>query len=148
MTLPPLIIAWLILWLAWLSFIDIKTGLLPNWLTISGIILGLTWHVQQHHSQIAAISLAIGYLYPCGCNMAYRLWRRHDGLGQGDVKMIAMISTWVTWITTLSILILACALGCIYIACRNIKQPNSWHSPLPFGPCLALATIILLLQTR
>src|SRR5437773_256764 len=46
-----------------------------------------------------------------GVNEIYR-WRRHrDGLGMGDVKMLAMIGAFLGWQLAIVTLVIACFLG-------------------------------------
>src|SRR5258706_7181499 len=87
-----------------LIVIDALHQILPNVITLLGILVGLlTSHLRGAGSRRVLDALAgaaIGFLMPWTINEAYRLWqssrgvprdRREDGIGQGDFKLLAMI---------------------------------------------------------
>ena len=119
-------------------------GILPNALTYSGSLIGLSWHIFQQQTAQAFIGLTIGFLTPWTFNQLYQLTRKKSGLGLGDCKMLAMLGAWLGAHCILPILTVASIMGSLgaYISTRD--TPNRWQTPLPFGPWLALATLMTL----
>lgn len=73
------------------SYFDIKTSKIPNWLTMSGIAVGLLLHLIQNG--VAGLSFsAIGLLVGGGVFMILYFFR---ALGAGDVKLFAAIGALV-----------------------------------------------------
>src|SRR5204862_455855 len=67
----------------------------------------------------------------------YRV-RHEDGLGMGDVKMLAMIGAFVGWKLTLMTLMMASFSGTIVGLALIISKRGNMKYALPFGTFLAL----------
>ncbi len=123
-----------------LFWMDAETLLLPDSVTLPGAALGLlqtllpghglarelnfarllpmtSLHVQATFAaSLAAAGAASALLLTAG---AYRLLRRRSGLGMGDVKLAAMLGTWLGGVGTLTALtvgvLLAAAAGLLLL---------------------------------
>jgi leader peptidase (prepilin peptidase)/N-methyltransferase len=73
----------------------------------------------------------------------YFLIRKREGMGMGDVKMIAMIGFWMGLPTTIMIIIVSSILGSVVgivlILFKKIK-PNQL---IPYGSFLSLTSILI-----
>jgi leader peptidase (prepilin peptidase)/N-methyltransferase len=123
--------------------IDLEHQILPNVITVPGILVGLALSFVTEpgwRSSLLGIVLGGGILLV----FAYGyLWIRHqEGLGMGDFKMLAMIGAFVGWKLTLVTLMLASfvgsAVGMALIAARR----GNMASKLPFGTFLAVGAAI------
>ena len=119
--------------------IDLEHHLLPNAITLPGIIVGFAFSVFTEPGWPASL---IGILVGGGilflvAEVYYRV-RREEGLGMGDVKMLAMVGAFVGWQLTLLTLMLASFSGTIIGLALIITKRGGMKYALPFGTFIAL----------
>jgi len=77
-------------------------------------------------------------------NKIFSMLKGHDGLGQGDIELIACIGSWIgflgTWFTILVGSVVGTLCGCIYIIITR-----SQIKVIPFGPFLASACLLFII---
>ena len=72
------------------------------------------------------------------------LWiRKKEGMGMGDVKMIAMIGFWMGLPTTIIIIILSSILGSLVGVTLILFKKINPNQLIPYGSFLSLTAIIL-----
>jgi len=123
----------LVLVLAALAWIDARSGLLPDALTLPLMAAG--WLLGARDPASAAGASALAWAGLAGMAWLYRRLRGRDGFGGGDVKCLAALAGWLGLESAAVILWLACALG--LLGC--LGRRGGWRRPYPFGPCIALA---------
>jgi leader peptidase (prepilin peptidase) / N-methyltransferase len=121
--------------------IDLEHRILPNVITLPGIMLGLVF------STFEAPGLRDALIGAIGCSLA--LWGTgevvsrvlgKDALGFGDVKMVAMMGAFLGWQLTLVALFLASMLGSVIgIAIVALTRDRDYQIPL--GSFLAIGAI-------
>ncbi|HSL41558.1 MAG TPA: prepilin peptidase [Desulforhopalus sp.] len=131
-------------------FIDIHLQIIPDVISLPGILLGvffalfsdaLTWQ-----SSLIGLFAGGGVLYAVA--MGYLLWRKIDGMGGGDIKLLAMIGAWLGW-QSLPFVILASSLGGALVGILAMaRQGKGGQSRIPFGPFLSLAALLYLFFTE
>lgn len=129
-----------------LFVIDLELQILPNIITIPGIPIGFMFSLFAPPGPIASalgILLGGGILY--GIAAAYYLVRREEGMGMGDVKMLAMIGAFLGWRATLLTLVLASFAGASVGLALMATKKESLRYALPFGTFLALAAWVSML---
>jgi leader peptidase (prepilin peptidase)/N-methyltransferase len=125
-------------------FIDIHHQIIPDVISLPGIILGflfsfinssLTWQ-----SSLIGLLLGGGVLYTIA--YLYSLLRKQDGMGGGDIKLLAMIGAWLGWQSLPFVIFLSSITGSIagLIAMRWQKKGGSTR--IPFGPFLSCAALV------
>lgn len=134
--------AWVLIVLA---FIDYRTRLLPDMLTLPLLWLGLLiqlWPTTRTVGlELAVIGAVAGYLPLWLLAHLYRLIRHRDGLGMGDLKLLAAMGAWSgPWLLPYVLLVAAllAILGVLFtrvLAQRKIGMQEE----LPFGPSIILA---------
>jgi leader peptidase (prepilin peptidase)/N-methyltransferase len=119
--------------------IDLEHHLLPNAITLPGIVAGFAFSLITEPGWLASLLGVLvggGVLYAMA-EIYYRV-RREEGLGMGDVKMLAMIGAFIGWKLTLVALMMASlsgsAIGLMLIATGR----GGMKYALPFGTFLAL----------
>jgi leader peptidase (prepilin peptidase)/N-methyltransferase len=119
---------------------DFDTQRLPNVLTIPGIVVGLAFSAIGPPGLFES---AAGAALGAGVLLAVRWgWKRAtgvDGMGLGDVKMLAMIGAFLGWRQVWVVLFFASLAGAIIGLLLAFVQQRSLQSRLPFGTFLALA---------
>jgi leader peptidase (prepilin peptidase)/N-methyltransferase len=126
-----------------LFMIDLEHHLLPNTITLPGIVVGFLFSFFTEPgwvSSLAGIAVGAGVLYLIA-EVYYRL-RHAEGLGMGDVKMLAMIGAFVGWKLTLVSLIMASLSGSVVGLALIISGRGGMKYALPFGTFLALGAAV------
>jgi leader peptidase (prepilin peptidase)/N-methyltransferase len=118
--------------------IDLEHHLLPNIVTVPGIVAGFlfSWIAPPGWlASLIGILLGGGVLY--GVAAAYFWWRHEEGLGMGDVKMLAMVGAFLGWKLALVTLMLASLAGSAIGVALMALQGRDMKYALPFGTFLA-----------
>jgi leader peptidase (prepilin peptidase) / N-methyltransferase len=133
-------------WLLALGWIDIRSWLLPDVLTLPLVMAGLAAAAAFDPEQLTDRSLgaALGYLSLVAIALLYRQLRHREGLGGGDAKLLGAAGAWVGAAALPQLILLAAlsalgAAGCLRLAGIRLGA----QSALPFGPFLGLATWVL-----
>lgn len=141
------VLGWTLLALAW---IDWRTLLLPDVLTLPLLVVGLiaTAWLEVESLTDHAIAAVLGYVGVAFFAIGYRHLRGKEGLGLGDAKLLAAGGAWLgtaalPWAVT------AAAMSGIAMAIswRASGTAIDRHTALPFGPPLALAIWLLRLYS-
>jgi leader peptidase (prepilin peptidase)/N-methyltransferase len=123
--------------------IDLEHHLLPNAITLPGIVVGFAFSFFTEPGWIASL---IGLLAGGGAlyliALAY-FWVRHEeGLGMGDPKMLAMIGAFLGWKLTLVTLMIASLTGSVVGLGMMAAGRGTMKYALPFGCFLAVGAVI------
>jgi leader peptidase (prepilin peptidase) / N-methyltransferase len=123
--------------------IDLEHQLLPNVITLPGIVVGLIASAVLPPGIVDAligVLIGGGVLWLIG--EAYFRYSGHEGMGGGDVKMLAMIGAFLGWKLVLVTLVLSSiagsAIGLLVIAIRK----GGMKYALPYGTFLALGALV------
>jgi leader peptidase (prepilin peptidase)/N-methyltransferase len=123
--------------------IDLEHHLLPNVITLPGIAVGLAFSFVTEPGWIASLIGAVvggGSLWLIA--EAYYRIRHEDGLGMGDVKMLAMIGAFIGWQLTLVTLMMASFAGAFVGLVVIASRKGDLKYALPFGTFLALGAAL------
>ncbi|WP_409306854.1 prepilin peptidase [Pectobacterium sp. B1J-3] len=130
-----------------LAVIDIKTGLLPDVITLPLIWLGLMFNLSGTFVPLndAVIGAMAGYVSLWLLFWGFKLLRQKEALGYGDFKLLAALGAWMGWRGLPHLVIIAALSGLVVIfVWRKIRHKNV-DEPLAFGPWLALGGSVSLL---
>lgn len=130
-----------------LSVIDIQTMRLPNPIVLTGAILALGLNLILRFDflwQMLA-GVLVGLLLMAFMGVVGKLLFRKEALGMGDVKFAAMIGLFVGLWHTLGMFVLGIAVGALVGIATTVISGKDWSRRIPFGPFLALGTILSLL---
>ena len=140
----PLLVARLLLCCALvvLFVTDLRHRMLPDAVTVTGIGVGLAAAAFVWPGlPAAAIGAAAGGGALLAVARAYAWMRGEEGLGMGDVKMLAMIGAFLGWQLTFVTLLLATLLGsAVGIGMLALGLADRRY-PLPFGSFLAVGAL-------
>ena len=119
--------------------IDLTHHLLPNAITLPGIVAGFVFSFFTEPGWIASlVGIVLGGGALWGIAQAYYWIRHEEGLGMGDVKMLSMIGAFVGWKLTLVTLMLSSLAGSAIGVCFIATRRGGLKYALPFGSFLAL----------
>jgi leader peptidase (prepilin peptidase)/N-methyltransferase len=119
--------------------IDLEHHLLPNAVTLPGIAVGFGFSFFAEpgwSASLIGILVGGGVLYAVA--EAYYRVRHEEGLGMGDVKMLAMVGAFIGWQLTLLTLMMASLGGTVIGLFLIATGKGSMKYALPFGTFLAL----------
>ena len=128
-----------------LAWIDLRRGIIPDWLNLAIALLGLAkavlldgWASGLSAGAGGIVIGAIVWLL----RRLYFMFRKFQGLGLGDVKLLAASGIWVCVAGVPIQLLIAsmtalAAAGIMHLAGRSVTR----LTPLPFGPFLALGLV-------
>jgi leader peptidase (prepilin peptidase)/N-methyltransferase len=123
--------------------IDLEHQLLPDVITLPGIIFGLVCSLFLPPGILSAflgILVGGGFLWLVG--EAYYRYSGQEGMGGGDVKMLAMIGAFLGWKLTLLTLILSSIAGSVIGLTVIVLRRGGLKHALPFGTFLAMGALI------
>jgi leader peptidase (prepilin peptidase) / N-methyltransferase len=137
---------------AMIALIDIRHGIIPNGLNLSVAAVGLLkvaiagGFTAGAESVAEAVATGIVFLL---LRQLYFVWRKIDGLGLGDVKLLAASAPWISIAGIPMQLLIAAlaaltAMGCLHLAGHAMTRRTS----LPFGPFLALSLLVTVAAQR
>ena len=123
--------------------IDLEHHLLPNAITLPGIVVGFAFSLITEPGWIASmigLMAGGGVLYLVA--VAYYRIRHEEGLGMGDPKMLAMIGAFLGWKLTLLTLLVASLTGTVVGLSLIAMGRGSMKYALPFGCFLAVGALV------
>jgi leader peptidase (prepilin peptidase)/N-methyltransferase len=152
------------------TFIDLEHMIIPNVITIPGIVIGIAYGVirtdwsnlttlltdsNAHAHRIVSIIgnqpvfdsifgaiLGGGLLYLIA--VLYLTLRKREGMGMGDVKLLAMIGAFLGWKSIIYVTLISSVLGTIVGLAIIAYKRGDIRYALPFGPFLSLAAALYL----
>ncbi len=129
------------------AFIDAEHSIIPNGLMLFGLAAGLLclafFHPQTWRTDLTGALAAAGLLFLV--DVLSRLLLRKEGMGGGDVKLMAVVGLYLGLRLVLLALLLAVVagglVGGVLLLTKKVK-PGGYF---PFGPFLAVGSFVALL---
>jgi leader peptidase (prepilin peptidase)/N-methyltransferase len=130
-----------------LGFIDFYHQILPDGITLPGLLLALVYSLFRpdlnlRQALIGAVAGA-GFLFII--YLAYYFLRKKEGLGLGDVTMMLFIGAYLGWRQAFFTLILASLVGALVGIFIIFFRKKDFQYSLPFGTFLAPAAFVSLI---
>lgn len=136
----------LVFGLVTVSVIDIDHYILPDVFTLSGIVIGLAGALlnpeRSFLESLLGVLLGGGFLWSIA--YFYLLLRKEEGMGGGDIKLLAWIGAVLGWKAIPFVIISSSLLGTVGGALLALRQKKGMKTVIPFGPYLALGAVIFL----
>jgi leader peptidase (prepilin peptidase)/N-methyltransferase len=123
--------------------IDLEHHLLPDVITLPGIVAGLMFSVflpPGLRDAVIGVLAGGGVLWLIGA--AYFRYSGHEGMGGGDVKMLAMIGAFLGWKLVLLTLVLSSFAGSIVGVAVIAARRGDMKYALPYGTFLSLGALV------
>jgi leader peptidase (prepilin peptidase) / N-methyltransferase len=145
----------LALFLVVITFIDLKEQIIPDELSYGLLFAGIFFsffNAELYIKYLFYFPVVINRLAASYCGLLvgggllyFIAWVSRGGMGGGDIKLAAALGTFLGWANTLVMLgisfLLGGVVGVILLAMGRKKRKD----PIPFGPFIALATILMIL---
>lgn len=126
-----------------ITFIDLDHQIIPDIITLPGIPMGLiaSFALPTITLKASALGLLIGGGSLWFVAWAYNLIAHRDGMGGGDIKLLAMMGTIIGWKGVIFTIFASSVIGsCVGITMMLIKNKNMKFA-IPFGPFLSIGAI-------
>ena len=134
-------------------FIDLENFIIPD--SLNFIIMGLALLKNFlpnfdtsliHEINQSIIGGMVGYLSIWLIIYLYKTFKKIDGMGFGDAKLMAGIGLLFGWQSIPFILFVASILGLIFVVPSLIKKQKTMRTEIPFGPFIIAACLIYFAQ--
>lgn len=126
-----------------IAFIDLDHQIIPDILSLPGIpvfFLAAVFIVKLPWLE-ALIGLLIGGGVLLAIAYGYELITKREGMGGGDIKLLAMIGGFLGWKSLIFVLLFSSLTGAVVgIAAMVIKKQDTKYA-IPFGPFLSMAAV-------
>jgi len=129
-----------------ITFIDLKHQIIPDVITLPGIPLFLASGVfiMELSFRDALIGCIVGGGSLFFVGFVYKLIKKQEGMGGGDVKLLAMIGGFLGWQSLLFVILISSLFGAVVGVAVMVYQRGSMQTAIPFGPFLSLAAVLYL----
>jgi leader peptidase (prepilin peptidase)/N-methyltransferase len=140
-TAPLALFAWA---LVVITFIDLDHRIIPDVISLPGTVLGLGFSFlpgfPRPMDSVVGVAVGAGFLFLV--LFAYEKIMGEEGMGMGDVKLLAMIGAFLGW-QALPVTILVSSLtgSVVGVGYALVKGESVRKFPVPFGPFLALGAV-------
>ncbi|MCJ7782979.1 MAG: prepilin peptidase [Desulfobacterales bacterium] len=129
-----------------ITVIDLYHQIIPDVISLPGIGVGLL--ASLIIPQINFLDSLIGILLGGGSLFlvatVYQWLFKREGMGGGDVKLLAMIGAFLGWKTVILTILLSSLIGSITGVIMMVLKGKDFKYAIPFGPFLSLGAVISL----
>ena len=129
-----------------ITFIDLKESIIPDILSLP--MIGIGFIFSFFLSKITYIDSLLGILTGGGSLLIIAIMGsflfKKEAMGGGDIKLAAMIGAFLGWKLTLLTLFIGFFAGAIIGTIFMIMKQKKENEAIPFGPFIALGSIIAL----
>lgn len=126
------------------TFIDLDHMILPDEFTLSGIVLGLVGAAlnpqRDFLDSLFGVLMGGGFLW--GMAYVYYLLTKQEGMGGGDIKLLAWIGALLGWKAIPFVIMSSAIVGSVVGLIVARKQKAGLKTVIPFGPYLALGALL------
>lgn len=151
-----------------ITFIDLEHLIIPNVISYPGILVGLIFnalitdwplagkaidYLRADYSSILAVIVQVpildslfGVILGGGILLliaySYEKLRGREGMGMGDVKLLAMIGAFLGIQGVVFVILVSSILGTVVGLSMILLQKGDFKYALPFGPFLSIAAVV------
>jgi len=129
-----------------ITVIDLYHQIIPDVISLSGIGVGLLASLTV--SQINFMNSLLGIL--CGGGSLflvatlYQWLFKREGMGGGDVKLLAMIGAFLGWKAVIVTILLGSLVGSVTGIILMVLKGKGFKYAIPFGPFLSFGAVVAL----
>ena len=144
--LPAVIYFIFIAALLMITFIDIDHRIIPDFISLPGIPMGFlaSFILPQLEWSDSLIGILVGGGSLLAIAWGYQLISGKDGMGGGDIKLLAMIGAFLGWKGVFFTIMASSLIGTIVGIILMLRAGKGMKMAVPFGPFLSIGAIIYL----
>jgi leader peptidase (prepilin peptidase)/N-methyltransferase len=133
-----------------ITFIDLEHQIIPDVISLPGIVLGFVFSFfiprLGWQSSLLGILVGGGSLYLVAS--LYQLLTKKEGMGGGDIKLLAMMGAFFGWMAIPFIIFVSSLVGSVIGVTVMLIQKKDSKLAIPFGPFLAFGAILYIFFGR
>jgi leader peptidase (prepilin peptidase)/N-methyltransferase len=129
-----------------ITFIDLDHQIIPDVISLPGVVAGLLFSLIT--PSLTFFSSLLGAVLGAGVLLAvalgYKALTGREGMGGGDIKLLAMIGAFLGWRSVPFTLFAASCVGSVIGVIVMARRHADSQLALPFGPFLAFGAMCYL----
>ena len=129
-----------------ITFIDLDHQIIPDVISLPGIVVGLAFSLVS--PLVTPLDAILGVLAGGGVLLSvawlYKTFRGQEGMGGGDIKLLAMIGAFLGWQSIFVTLFVGSVIGSIIGVVVMLYEGADAKLAIPFGPFLAGGALVYL----
>jgi leader peptidase (prepilin peptidase)/N-methyltransferase len=128
-----------------ITFIDLDYQIIPDRISLPGIPIGFAASLFVLSTTTwldSLIGMAAGGGFFLFIALAYYLVARKEGMGGGDIKLLAMIGAFAGWQGVIFVVFFSSLVGSVVGILYIVSSGRGSRSPIPFGPFLAVGAYL------
>jgi leader peptidase (prepilin peptidase) / N-methyltransferase len=126
--------------------IDLQHQIIPDVISLPGIVIGFA--LSFVNPFVTWQDAGLGVLFGGGSfylvALVYYLLTKREGMGGGDIKLLAMIGAFLGWQSLPFVVFGSSLLGTVAGVWAMIEQRKGGKTVIPYGPFLAMAALLYL----
>lgn len=126
-----------------IGFIDLFHKIIPDVISLPGIVIG--WVACWIIGHVSWLDSLIGILAGGGSlflvAFVYERLTGREGMGGGDIKLLAMIGAWMGWRALPFVVLMSSVIGLIIGVAFILLSGKEYRTQIPFGPFLSLGAL-------
>ena len=132
------------------TFIDLEHQIIPDVISLPGIVAGFifSFFIPQLGWLNSLIGIVVGggslWLVASG----YELLTKKEGMGGGDIKLLAMMGAFLGWKSIPFIIFVSSLIGSVIGITVMLMREKDAKLAIPFGPFLALGAVLYIFFGR
>ena len=129
-----------------ITFIDLDYQIIPDVVSLPGAVAGVLFSLVTPELSLwnSLVGLVVGAGVLLAVALGYRLTTGREGMGGGDVKLLAMIGAFLGWRAVPFTLFAASFLGSVVGVAAMVRTNADSKLALPFGPFLSFGALCYL----
>jgi leader peptidase (prepilin peptidase) / N-methyltransferase len=133
-----------------ITFIDLEHQIIPDSISLPGIVVGfassfvLPW-LSWQNSLIGIVAGGGSLLLVA---FGYQLLTKKEGMGGGDIKLLAMMGAFLGWRSIPFIIFTSSLFGSVIGLTLMAARKKDSQLPIPFGPFLAFGAVLFIFYGR
>ncbi len=132
------------------TFIDLEHQIIPDAISLPGIVAGFIF--SFFIPQLGWLNSLIGILVGGGSlwlvASGYELLTKKEGMGGGDIKLLAMMGAFLGWKAIPFIIFVSSLIGSVIGITVMLMRKKDAKLAIPFGPFLALGAVLYIFFGR
>ncbi len=133
-----------------ITFIDLEHQIIPDEISLSGIVVGfvLSFFLEGHTWLNSLLGILLGGGSLLLVAYLYQRVTGKDGMGGGDIKLLAMMGAFLGWKAVPFIIFASSLVGSLIGVTIMLLQKKDTKLAIPFGPYLAFGAILYIFYGR
>lgn len=133
-----------------LIFIDYYHRLLPRVITFPGLIVGFAGSfINPYLNPVqSGLGIALGVLLPTFVLVTYKWLRKKEGMGHGDIVMLALVGAFLGWKMVFLVILFSSLAGVLVGVPIIFITKKGSDFPLPFGSFIGAVAMLAVFWGR